>query len=66
MGIKIIAKIRNEEIRARAVVANISERTRGARLRWSDVIRKYVQEKKIEKAQDRKTRRLKTRSADPK
>ena len=32
-GIKRIEKIRNEEIRARAGVANISEKTRVARLR---------------------------------
>ena len=34
MGIKRIEKIRNEEIRARADVANIGEKTREARLRW--------------------------------
>ena len=34
MEIKRIAKMRNEEIRARAVVANISENIREARLRW--------------------------------
>ena len=33
MGIKRIEKIRNEEIRARACVANISEKTGEARLR---------------------------------
>ena len=33
-GIKRIDKIRNEEIRARACVANISEKIREARLRW--------------------------------
>ena len=33
MGIKRIEKIRNEEIRARAGVANISEKIREARLR---------------------------------
>ena len=34
MGIKRIEKIRTEEIRARAGVANISEKIREARLRW--------------------------------
>ena len=34
MGIKRIEKIRNEEIRARAGVVNISEKAREARLRW--------------------------------
>ena len=34
MGIKRIEKIRTEEIRTRAGVANISENTREARLRW--------------------------------
>ena len=34
MGIKRIEKIRTEEIRARADVANISEKIREARLRW--------------------------------
>ena len=33
MAIKMIEKIRNEEIRARAGVANISEKIREARLR---------------------------------
>ena len=78
MGIKRIEKIRNEEIRARAGVANISEKIREARpiwlghverkteddnsnrnvevgghrktgrpkLRWSDVIRKYLKRDK--------------------
>ena len=34
MGIKRIEKIGNEEIRARAGVANISEKIREVRLRW--------------------------------
>ena len=34
MGIKRTGKIRNEEIRAGAGVANISEKIREARLRW--------------------------------
>ena len=34
MRIKRIEKIRNEEIRARAGMANISEKIREARLRW--------------------------------
>ena len=34
MGIKRVERIRNEEIRARACVANISEKVREARLRW--------------------------------
>ena len=33
-GIKRIEKIRNEEIKARAGVANIREKIREARLRW--------------------------------
>ena len=33
-GIKWIEKSRNEEIRARAGAANISEKIREARLRW--------------------------------
>ena len=38
------------------------------KLRWSDVIRKYMKEKgeKREEAQDGRTLRLKTRRADPK
>ena len=34
MGIKMIEKIRNEEIRSRTGVANVSEKIREARLRW--------------------------------
>ena len=34
MGIKRIEKIRNEEIRARAGAANISEKIREVRLIW--------------------------------
>ena len=34
IGMKRIEKIRNEEIRARAGVANTSEKIREARLRW--------------------------------
>ena len=34
MGIKRIEKVRTEEIRARAGLANISEKIREARLRW--------------------------------
>ena len=33
-GIKRIEKIRNEEVKARAGVSNISEKIREARLRW--------------------------------
>ena len=40
MGIKRIGKIRTEEIRARAGVANISQKIRDVRLRWLDVERK--------------------------
>ena len=41
MGLKTIEKIRNEEIRARAGVANISEKFRVTRLIWLvDVERK--------------------------
>ena len=102
MGKKRIEKIRNEEIRAKAVVANISEIIREVRprrlghverkaeedvvirtwkievdgcrkigrpkLRWSDVIRKYMKENqvKIEEAQDWRTRIFKTRCTDHK
>ena len=34
MGIKMIEKIRNEEIRAREGVANTSEKIREVRFRW--------------------------------
>ena len=34
MGIKRIEKTRNEDIRARAGMANTSEKIREARLRW--------------------------------
>ena len=44
MGIKRIEKIRNEEIIARAGVANTSEKIRETRLRWlGHVERKIVQ-----------------------
>ena len=41
MGIKMIEKMRNDAMRARACVANISEKLREARLRWlGHVVRK--------------------------
>ena len=41
MGIKQIEKMRNEDIRVRAGVANISQKIREARLRWlGHVVRK--------------------------
>ena len=44
MGIKRIEKIRNEEIRARAGVANISEKIREARLRWLGHVERRMNE----------------------
>ncbi len=44
MGIKRIEKIRNEEIRARAVVANIREKIREARLRWLGHVERKTEE----------------------
>ena len=44
MGIKRIEKIRNEEIRARAGVANISEKIREARLRWLGHVERKTEE----------------------
>ena len=44
MGIKRIEKIRNEEIRARAGVANISEKIREARLRWFGHVERKTEE----------------------
>ena len=44
MGIKRIEKIRNEEIRARADVANISEKIREARLRWLGHVARETEE----------------------
>ena len=44
MGIKRIEKIRNEEIRARSDVANISEKIREARLRWLGHVERKTEE----------------------
>ena len=44
MGIERIEKIRNEEIRARAGVANISEKIREARLRWLGHVERKTEE----------------------
>ncbi len=44
MGIKRTEKIRNEEIRARAGVANISETIREARLRWLGHVERKTEE----------------------
>ena len=44
MGIKMIEKIRTEEIRARACVANISEKIREARLRWLGYVERKTEE----------------------
>ena len=44
MGIKRIEKIRNEEIRARSGVANISGKIREARLRWLDHVERKTEE----------------------
>ena len=43
-GIKRIENIRNEEIRARAGVANISEKIREARLRWLGHVARKTEE----------------------
>ena len=44
MGIKRIEMIRNEETRARAGVANISEKIREARLRWLGHVERKTEE----------------------
>ena len=44
MGIKRIEKIRNEEIRATAGVANISENIREARLIWLGHVERKTEE----------------------
>ena len=44
MGIKRIGKIRTEEIRARAGVANISEKIREVRLRWLGHVERKTEE----------------------
>ena len=44
MGIKWIEKIRNEEIRARAGVANISDTIREARRRWLGLVERKTEE----------------------
>ena len=44
MGIKRIEKIRNEEITARARVANISEKIREAKLRWLGHVERKTEE----------------------
>ena len=44
MGIRRIEKIRNEEIRARAGVANIREKIREARLRWLSHVERKTKE----------------------
>ena len=44
MRIKRIEKIRNEEIRARACAANISEKIREARLRWLGHVERKTEE----------------------
>ena len=44
MGIKRIEKIRNGEIRARAGVANISEKIREAILRWLGHVERMTEE----------------------
>ena len=44
MGIKRIVNIRNEELRTRACVANISEKIREARLRWLGHVERKTEE----------------------
>ena len=44
MGTGMIEKIRNEEIRARTCVANISERIREAKLRWLGHVERKTEE----------------------
>ncbi len=43
-GIKRIEKIRNEEVKARAGVSNISEKIREARLRWLGHVERKTQQ----------------------
>ena len=60
-GIKRIEKIRNEEIRARAGEANISEKIREARLRWLGHVERKIKEDAVMRrwkwvdSEDRKT-----------
>ena len=44
MGIKRIERIRNEEIRARAGEANISEKLRETKLRWLGHVERKAEE----------------------
>ena len=56
MGTKRIEKIRNEEIRARAGVANISEKTREVRRRWLGHVERKTKEDVVRGTpKDRKT-----------
>ena len=68
MGIKRIEKIRNEDIRARAGVANISEEIRETRLRWLGHMERKTEEdvvmgtwKMVDKSGHRHERRPKLR-----
>ena len=47
MGIKRIEKIRKEEIRARAGVANMGETIREARLRWLGHVERKTEEENM-------------------
>ena len=70
MGIQRIEKIRNEDIRARAGVANISEKIKEARLRWLGHVERMTDEDvvmrtwKMEVGGYRKIGRLKLRWCD--
>ena len=44
MGIRMIEEIRNEEIRPREGVANISEKIREARLIWLEHVERKIEE----------------------
>ena len=68
MGIKRIEKIRNEEIRARARVANASEKIGRARLRWLGIVVRKTEEDVVMRTWEvgghRKMGRLKLRWSD--
>ena len=68
VGIKRIEKIRNEEIRAMAGVANISQKIRKARLRllcmWIERLKKMCSNENMEMGEHQKIGRPKLRWSD--
>ena len=64
MGIKRIEKMRNEEIRSRTGVANISEKIREVRLRWLGHVARKTDNENMEVGGHRKIRRPKLRWSD--